>query len=266
MITEDINDRNDMRRPFRERSGKSRMYTGIILLAAGVILLVQRISEPFPAWLFSWPVILIILGLFFGIRKGFRGPGWLMFIVVGAVFLISDLKPELHIQRYWGPILIIAAGIAFIFRPRKNSFGERWMMWDDCTRSHEKKNPGTGGEAKDGSSPPNEELLDVVSILGGTKKIIFSKDFKGGDVTSFLGGTELNLSQADIKGRVRLDLTQIFGGTKLIVPPNWDIQPELVSIFGGIEDKRNLSGNIDPAKVLVLKGTSVFGGIEIRSF
>jgi hypothetical protein len=57
------------------------------------------------------------------------------------------------------------------------------------------------------------------------------------------------------------------GGTKLLLPTHWDIKSEMVAFFGGIEDKRQLvSGSTDPQKVLVLKGTSICGGIEIRNF
>jgi hypothetical protein len=36
---------------------------------------------------------------------------------------------------------------------------------------------------------------------------------------------------------------------------------------GGIEDKRRMPAeNINPEKVLILRGTSVFGGIDIRNY
>ena len=53
-----------------------------------------------------------------------------------------------------------------------------------------------------------------------------------------------------------------------MVPPNWEVRSESVAVFAGIEDKRNLlpGSRFDPNKVLIIKGTSVFGGIEIKSF
>lgn len=39
---------------------------------------------------------------------------------------------------------------------------------------------------------------------------------------------------------VTLEITTIFGGTKLIIPSNWEIKSEAVMIFGGIEDKRRM--------------------------
>ena len=64
-----------------------------------------------------------------------------------------------------------------------------------------------------------------------------------------------------------LDLTQIFGGCTLIMPPHWDLKSELVSIFGGTEDNRPTANVVtDPKKVVLLRGTSIFGGIEIKSY
>jgi hypothetical protein len=73
-----------------------------------------------------------------------------------------------------------------------------------------------------------------------------------------------------VNGKIVLELTQIFGGTKLIVPPHWKIQSEdLVAIFGGVEDKRAILSDpsvVSGSKVLVLRGTCIFGGIDIKSF
>jgi predicted membrane protein len=111
------------------------------------------------------------------------------------------------------------------------------------------------------------DFLDVTAVFGGVKKNVLSKNFQGGDITSIMGGCEIDLTQADFTGRITIDATNIFGGTKLIVPPTWDVQSEVSAIFGGVDDKRQLSGiPMDPNKVLILDGTCMFGGIEIRSF
>lgn len=82
------------------------------------------------------------------------------------------------------------------------------------------------------------------------------------------GGTELNLMQADIEEKATLEITQVFGGTKLLVPAHWEIKSEIVAVLGSVEDKRPVQPNVssEPAKTLVLVGTVVFGGIEIKSF
>ena len=64
-----------------------------------------------------------------------------------------------------------------------------------------------------------------------------------------------------------LEVNNVFGGTKLIVPSNWDIKNEVTTVFGGIEDKRNLNSTTpDAGKILFLNGTCVFGGIEVTNY
>jgi predicted membrane protein len=81
------------------------------------------------------------------------------------------------------------------------------------------------------------------------------------------GGSELDFTQADINGRVYIDITQIFGGTKIIVPSHWMVISDVASVFAGFDDKRiRTSAPLDNTKILVFKGTSIFGGIDIRSY
>ena len=106
-----------------------------------------------------------------------------------------------------------------------------------------------------------------VSIFGGVNKTILSKDFKGGDIVNIFGGAELDFTQADIDGRVYLDITQIFGGTKIIVPSNWQVVSDLAAVFASVDDKRikSTASNVN-GKILVLKGVSIFAGVDIRSY
>jgi predicted membrane protein len=93
-----------------------------------------------------------------------------------------------------------------------------------------------------------------------------SKNFKGGDVVTIMGGTEIDLSQADFTGVARLDVTQVMGGTKIIVPAHWEVRSEVSAIFAGFEDKRQQPAIQNPDKVLIIEGTSIFGGIELKNF
>jgi hypothetical protein len=113
-----------------------------------------------------------------------------------------------------------------------------------------------------------EGFFESVTVFGENKKQILSKDFKGGESVCFFGGAEINLSQADISGRVSIELVQVFGGTRLIIPSNWKLETEeMVSVFGGLNDKRQFQNTpTDQSKVLVLRGTCIFGGIDIKSF
>jgi predicted membrane protein len=251
---------------FETHSRHGHIWTGLLILLIGTALLLKALKIDLPAWLLSWPMLIIVIGFFSGVKSGFRGGFWFFMMLVGGAFLVERIVPDANLRRFIWPGILILIGLAFIFRPRR-TFGAY------CTPGEKKTSDdsglvmeveaGVGGESQNSS----EEFLDTTSIFGGIKKNILTKNFKGGDVTNIMGGTELNFSQADIKGEVILELTQIFGGTKLVVPADWDVKSDIVAVFGGIEDKRSLENiSINPGKVLLLKGTSIFAGIEIRNF
>lgn len=250
-----LQDDNTNSAPANRPQGKRYILTGISLLIFGVLLLADRITDGFNLFI-SWELGLIIAGIFIGEKHAFKGVSWIILLLIGGFFLLDDCIPQMNIRYYIGPALLILIGGYLILSPKKIKF------WKQEMRTLENRNNQTTFEA--GTS---EDYIDVVSIFGGVNKNILNKSFKGGEATSIFGGTEINLIQADIQGTVVLELTQIMGGCKLIVPPHWELKTELVNIFGGVEDKRPLQNVvIDHTKVLMLKGTSIFGGIEIRSY
>src|SRR6478735_6558640 len=99
------------------------IWGGLILLAIGGVLLLRQFDFPFPYWFFTWPMILIAIGVFSGFKHGFRGPGWLIMIGVGSIFLSGFIVPELNLRHYAIPVVILAAGLMMIFRPKK---------WREC--------------------------------------------------------------------------------------------------------------------------------------
>lgn len=232
-----------------------KIAAGIWVVAVGAILLSRQLGVIYPAWLFTWPVLLIAVGIYISARHLFCNPGGWIMIVIGGLLLLDQLTPNVQLSTYIWPVLIIVAGLAMIFKSNKRSkrFGQDRtpQNWDSSRFTEENS---------------TNDVLDTVSIFGGVKKNILSKNFKGGEITCVLGGAEINLTQADIQGRVELDVTQILGGTKLIIPSHWDVQPEMVAVLGGIEDKRQMHNAVSSDKILVLKGTTILGGIEIKSF
>ena len=116
------------------------------------------------------------------------------------------------------------------------------------------------------AKPVKGDVLDVASVFASTRKVVISKNFKGGEIVSVFAGTEINLSQADFTGPVKIEAVAVFGGMKLIVPANWEIRSETAVIVGGIEDNREPAAVTHPDKVVILEGVVIFGGIEINSY
>jgi predicted membrane protein len=236
-----------------ERTG--RMFAGFIIVTVGSLLLARQSGADIPRWLFDWPMILIVVGLFIGIRHRFSNPAWIILVGVGTFFMADHFIEDFSFRQYIWPIVIITVGILMIVKPRRKDREEWKKKWRRNFEQEHLENTG-------------DELIETVNIFGSAKKNIITKNFKGGEATCVFGGVELHLGQADINGRADLEVTQVFGGAKLIVPADWQIHTnELVCVMGGFEDKRkNLSPNPDPNKVLAIRGTCIFGGIEIKSY
>lgn len=233
------------------------LWTGLILVIIGAALLVKKMGTDLPHWLFTWPMLLILIGIITGFKHNFRNHSWLIFLAIGGFFLADEVIVDLNLRPYFWPIIIMGIGLVFILRPKKKFRidKEKWL---------EPFNENTDSSSQHASL---EDMIDSTSIFGGVKKVITSKDFKGGEIVCLMGGAEINLSQADISGPVTLEIFLAFGGAKLIVPPHWEVRSETVAIFAGIEDKRPPQpGTFDPKKVLIIEGTAVFGGVEIKSY
>jgi hypothetical protein len=275
----------------------------LFLLLVGGVLLLDQMGFPLPDWLFSWHILLVALGIFIGLRHNFRGGAWIVMILIGGIYLIQDYYPDIHLRRFIWPGILIFVGLMIIVRPRRHHYNQDWgEEWGrDWGRGHwnfpdrwgrgrrnrpdrwgntpagdtgtgmgDSSSSTTGGtttsfaSSRESYSP--DDYIDTTSIFGGVHKKIVSKNFKGGDITTMLGGTEIDLTQADFTGTVRLDVTQIMGGTKIIVPPHWEVRSEVTAVFAGFEDKRQQPAMTNPDKVLIIDGTSIFGGIELKNY
>ncbi|MBA7561021.1 hypothetical protein ES708_02655 [subsurface metagenome] len=226
------------------RSNK-RAFLGLILVLVGVLLIVANFNLfPFGLrpLLFSWPALLILLGLFFLISREAKATGWIL-IFIGGFFMIPrvwELPWGWH-ELFW-PALLVGLGAILIAR--------------GVSRRREHIDEGT-------------DYIDDMSIFGGGDRVISSQNFKGGKVTAIFGGSNYNMTSAQLaKGRNVVDIFFVFGGCKFIVPQEWEVRIEVSAIFGGFSDKRIIRKNIprDPSKELVIKGIAIFGGGDIVSY
>ncbi len=248
----------------RERDPKGHIWAGVFIILVGVAALVKSYVFGID-WIFSWQMLLIALGVFIGLKSGFRGGSWLVMIFVGGYFLLDRyfiIAPSTK-QMIW-PALLILLGAFLIFRPKR--MDEFWKG-DGCFDNSKQRQPESIPVTPVAQSA-DEEVLEVVAVFAAVRKNIYSKKFRGGEIVSVFGGAEINLTQAEFQQpQIVIESVQVFGGAKLVIPADWVIHNEAVAIFGGIEDKRPQPAALTaPEKILVLKGFVMFGGIEIKSY
>lgn len=230
-------------------SRKHHPITGIILVVVGAILLAGNLGMiPDEVWniIFRWPSVFAVIAIINLAKKDYIPA--LVFVALWGFFVLPDIIPSLEsgeIWKFW-PVILIFAGIMFL-------------------NSRKKKTKFFKGTPQNVNS---DEIIEEVAIFGGNVKRFESTNFKGGEITSIFGGTELYFNNSKIapEGAV-IELVNIFGGTKLIVPRDWNVRVEIVSILGGFADKRVYLNDENPSnQTLTIKGVTIFGGGELVNY
>ena len=234
-----------------KRSGRAHLLLGIVLMFLGLFLIADMadiIPWRMRDFIFTWQALLILIGIIFISNKESKGTG-IILIAVGSFFLLPRFFDLPHYWRsmFW-PSMLILLGLVVIFGGKRHG-GKRAVFGSNSRSS-------------------SEDYLDDVAIFGGGDRNVISQQFKGGKITHIFGGSKYDFSRASMAPGVNhLELVMAFGGTKLIVPEEWDIKIEITSVFGGFSDKRVRSiMQKDREKTLIISGVNVFGGGEIVNY
>ena len=137
------------------------IWTGLIILLIGVAALLKAIAFPLPYWLFTWPMLLLIIGFFIGVKCGFRGYSWFFIMLIGGAFLAGYIIPDLQLRKFIWPSVLIIIGLAFILRPHGRNCGS--------TSKQEKKSSAFSNVEEatvlDETQNSKEDILDTTSIF-----------------------------------------------------------------------------------------------------
>lgn len=270
-------------------NNKSSTTVGAIIILFGVFLLLNNLDLGFlfPSWLFSFPMILIIIGLVIGINSKFEKKSSFILLTIGGIFLLRKIFDNFNPFQVLLPAIAIVIGIYIINRNRKAptiptppentppphptdeyDWDRRVVDLTDDTgaNTQNSSHQNTGHSGAYNQLQYAENYLKVDAIFGNSNKIILSKNFLGGTITNIFGSSVINLLQADLSQPVVIDTFQLFGSTKIIVPAHWVVTPSISSIFGDVDDRRIIINHpYDESKKLFLTGTSLFGTVTIKN-
>jgi predicted membrane protein len=230
------------------KSNGSRNILGVILILAGLLLISDFLgifTFRFRSIIFSWQMVLIVLGIILVSRREGKLAGAIM-LIVGFFFLLPRILflPVATYHLFWPALLIIIGLVVLLNTPQQR---KRFNI--SKTGMH------------------GDELEDV-NVFGKQDRIIESKNFRGGEIVNVFGGGDYNFLKSKLApGRNVLEVVMIFGAMKIIVPADWIIKVDVTAVLGGFSDKRIISAEsgMDPSKTLTIKGVAIFGGGELVS-
>lgn len=230
---------------FGHRRSSGALVAGVVIITVGTILLLNQLGVlPHVVTLHFWPVVLVVIGLIkllSGNNTGDRVVGTGL-IMVGVILQTNALGIT-HItwSQAW-PAGIILLGVLLIL----HSF------------------TGQGLQSK--FSLASE--WDSFYVFGGGERQVTAKDFKSAKLFAVFGGYEVDLTRADMDGtEAYVEANAVFGGGEIRVPVNWKVVMQGVGVFGGYDDKSQYvqTDPSAPIKTLFVRGTAVFGGIEVKN-
>ena len=243
---------NEVKNP-GHRSFRKSAFAVVIILAGCVLLLfnIGFISSEVKHIILSWQMLLIVIGLVSLLSSDNHTPGYVL-ISIGGIFLLPEIF-DLRVSHLVVPAILIAIGIIILFKriPAKNT-------------------PPLSGTQQPSPTAYTFEngYVHEENFFSGSKQRYDQEFFRGGNISCVFGGSELDLTKTILaEGNNVLEITAIFGGITLVVPSDWKIILRTTSIFGGFTDKRvHVKENSDTSRILLIKGSTIFGGGEIKSY
>lgn len=263
---------NEVKQTNNNRLPKGLLFGILLMLAGGVILAnnIGMLSWPLRHILISWQMLLIVIGIanYFK-NKPFSGT---ILIMVGSFFLMPQIIesypaffPGITVDfadMYW-PLLLIMAGVLIIlsriFSPK--------MDWPNWNAEHHRHGRHREYHRKSSYGSGRENIgFSKNSVFGSGDHIVLDPEFKGGEMNAVFGGITLDLRRTNLpEGETHLEINAVFGGITIFVPTDWYIDTHMDSVFGGFQDNRMPKEPTDKTRKLVISGSCVFGGGELRN-
>lgn len=223
----------------RRQTLSSQLLLGVLVVLVGIVLLADTTGLFDTRFLFDYiPSLFVLLGVYALVRSGFRNVfGPLVVVIVAGVWQLValDIVEGAQVADFW-PVFIILFGLSLVLSQFR--------------------------------SPPSETGSAHVTgfgIFGGSEKRVTTPDFTGANLTAMFGGAELDLREADLAQRpAHVSAIAMFGGVEVTVPEDWNVDIDVLPIFGGASDERTRHERTHDEVDLVVTGFAAFGGVSVN--
>lgn len=248
---------NDYAKKHETRKG---YILALLFIVAGLLFLGRNLGwiEPFVFDLiFSWPMILILIGIGSIIRRHLIGGS--IAVGIGIYFLLPRLNwvTAGWFHTYW-PLGLIVLGLIILLKRRDNKYV------NTHTTGRHRLSSRYSVASSEGGIQEGYVRADV--SFASVKHIVLDPVFRGADIDISFGGIVLDLRRTTLEAKetvIHVDCS--FGGVELYIPDHWVVQVETDSFLGECKDRRNQTQQVDTEHRLIVCGDLSFGGIEIKS-
>ncbi len=228
------------RQPSRRRRGSrtgrgSGVVFGVLLLSAGIVFLLDNLgvmdADTVTHW---WPLALIAIGV--GELFGGSRTGAMIWMTVGGWFLLNRLDVlDLNLFQLFWPSLWLVVGAL--------------LVWQSMNQ------PKVSGSS---------ERMTSFALMAGNVQRSAGASVKSVQATAVMGGCEIDLRKmAPGERETVVDLFAMWGGIEINIPEGWALENRVMPIIAGVEDKTAPAAPDAPR--LILRGTVVMGGVEVRN-
>lgn len=225
----------------------SNYIWGLFLILVGIILGlnsfgVTNINLFFDGW---WTVFIIAPSLN-GLIKGGDRTGALIGLIIGVFLLLScqDVLDFKLFVKLFIPAILIIIGLSIFFKDKVKDVAVK-KMGKINAKEIDMEHTYTSTFSEEKINLDNEKLESCA-------------------INSIFGSVSLDLRNAIIDEDIVINNYVVFGGVTIKVPKDVNIVVKTTSIFGGVDNKTGRNKTKENVKTIYIKGTILFGGIDIK--
>lgn len=223
---------------------KKYVFAALVIIAGLSLFLfnVGVLPEEYKTDVFNWKTIILCVGFINLFSKESRPIGVILSVIALSFMFGHKTDMPIKIQEILIPLVLVLLGMLILFKKKKK-----------FKVNHEKDSI-------------DESVFEEINFFSGSKRMFTGPVFKGGSIINVFGGSEIDLRSTCLsEDKSVIELICVFGGGSFIVPDDWTVKFETISILGGFADKRSKLIQTESNKVLVIKGLCVFGGGEVKT-
>jgi len=233
--------------PNRKRNHCAPSYASLVL-GVGLALLGAALLASNLGWLDLrhliwrfWPTILIVAGAAILLQRRTRQSLWGFVLIFWGFWIYADQLNWIRVN-FWavfGPTLLLLIGGTLVYRAV------------------------SGGHPRDGGAT-TDSYIRTYAVLSGSDLRPQSTPVTGAEITAIMGGVKLDLTNAQLEGDTAVvDVFALMGGIEIYAPREWEVVNKVAPVMGAYVDKRRPAPSAH-AKTLIVRGTVVMGGIEVK--